>query len=170
MEFKQEDLLRLAEQFEKKAEQFLETASSIRESASVMACVSTSPATSPSPCDVEVFVDTPKPAPEAEVETRPSEFDATIRLIALTPLEKRVAASLWGQIAGREVEDIAKFCKKRGLGTKQSVQHALSCMKKNGYVVRLGRGRYALHDSFHSRSNGTTPPLPPVINVPEVEA
>jgi hypothetical protein len=152
MEFTQTDLVGLAEQFEKKAEQFLETASSIRESASIMTGGPTTDATT-------------GPA-FAEVEARPPEFEVTIRLVALTPLAKAVVRALWGAEHGVEVEDVVAFCKTHvGRGTMGSVRHVLAELGKQGFVVRIRPGLYRLVERYLKGPDGKPLPVPPVIQV-----
>ena len=148
MEFKQSDLLELAEQFERKAEQFLETATSIRESASLLGTpangagpVNESPTKKPFILCVAESDQEKERQDSQEVPPR-EHADAMAKLESLSPLEKKIVGALWGEITGRSLDWLINVL--RGHATKGSIRFACSKLAKVGVLERLGRGRYAL--------------------------
>jgi hypothetical protein len=175
MQFDHDYLMELANQFEKKAEQLLETAESIRETASIMAPAAAAKHTSPPPPEP---TPSPKPPPVPELPLRPSEIQpqpsyAPVPPIkreppngnvrndnnnskplsddqpTFSPLEKHVLDSLESHIAGLSINKIVGYCKQQGSGTNGSVQFAIGKLVKSGHITRLQRGRYALPTAFN---------------------
>lgn len=158
MRFDHDYLMELADQFEKKAEQLLETAESIRETASIMSPSDARQKKAPPPPPPEPV---PEPqsthAPAPPIERHPQESNSHTNNKHLgdnqptfSPLEKHVMDSLGPHIAGLSVDKIVGYCKQQGVGTSGSVQVALGKLTKSGHVTRLQRGRYALPTAFNT--------------------
>lgn len=129
MQFDRDSLLELSNEFEKKAEEFLEVAERIRNAASL-------------------FVGDAKEEQKEEVEhveeeSKPKSTEEK----SFTPLEQAIVDSLTNRVAGREILSIVNYCAHNvGMGTHNSIR--LSCQKltNRGILVRLQRGRYSLSE------------------------
>lgn len=163
MKFDREYLLELADQFEKKAEQLLETAESIRDTASIMSPQNeskkepkTTETTPPPPT-------TPKAQPEQKFQPQPgyeppSYNKKTTKQTSthlddnqptFSPLEQQILDALENHIEGLRVGDIIGYCRQHGFGTHGSVQFAIGKLVKAGHIARLDRGQYALPTTFN---------------------
>lgn len=134
MQFDRDSLMELAEQFEKKAEEFLEVAERIRNAASL-------------------FVEQKSEVPVIEEEPV-EEVNVTHVDMDVTRLEMAVIESLNNRIAGREIPSIVNYCQHNiGMGTVNSIR--LSCRKltNRGILRRLHRGRYALPEETQEKLN-----------------
>lgn len=172
MQFTREYLMELADQFEKKAEQLLETAESIRDTASIMSPGNKPqkepPAPQPAPSPP---AKTPPPRPPTEEKFRPQpgyappsyEKNQTKQVSThhndkpsddnqptFSPLEQHILDSLESHMEGLRIVDIIGYCKQNGIGTHGSVQFAIGKLVKAGHVARLDRGQYALPTAFNS--------------------
>ena len=182
MDFDYDSLMTLAENFDKKAEQLLETAESIRETAEIMTAgqkktpeeqpklvstVEPKPPIAP-PNPVPVVTSTPHPPPPTEPITSPSILKAEpppaqsfnppqVRIpkrvngkTKLAPMEKLVLRALEGRHKGMDKKKIVTYCRRNGnVGTINSITATLVKLKKDGYIVNVDRGVYALTNALN---------------------
>lgn len=125
MEFDRNSLMTLAEQFEKKAEEFLEVAVQIRNAASLFSRDG-----------------------NGESKVVHSQVERMVSIsepISMTELERTVLQSLHNKIGGREISSIVSYCQHNlGFGTSNSIRTLCYRLLDRKWVERLGRGRYRL--------------------------
>lgn len=137
MKFDRDSLLALAEQFEQKAEEFIEVADRIRNAASLFSG------------DEEI-----PEKPSVPVHDEPDK-----KLEHMTPLAQTVLDSLQYKIAGRDLNSITNYCQHHvGKGTYASVGLICRKLRDRGLLVRVGRGRYKIPTTTSEVNNGNTKP------------
>lgn len=149
MKFDHDYLMGLADEFEKKAMQLLETAESIRETAGIMSpsapAKKTSPTPEPKPEPAPAPVVTPppvQPIEEQTTESGPPKF---------TRLETLILDSMENKPAGIDIDAIVGHCRLFGnIGTKNSIHVTVNKLAKRGHIARVGSGQYALKTAFNA--------------------
>jgi len=125
MEFDRSSLMLLAEQFEKKAEEFLEVADRIRNAASLFS--------------------RKENGTDSGIDLQVEQSVSSNGQIMVTELEKAVLQSLSNKVAGREISSMVSYCQHNiGVGTTNSIRTLCYRLLDRGMLERIGRGRYRL--------------------------